>query len=227
MRLNLIIIFLVIIIVAPMLYVGAAQLGISLGSHSIGIILSNTCLILLKNNLSTTCPTYEVLAQLDSSNRAISGDFSYKDGFYSRDKPMLEKSYNWYAFDGVDTWRIFVDPPQEYLSRVKLITIENNFDVFIDRADRKIVNRTIIQYHDRYIDNYWDSTINSDKWEMLIPDTIFYIRNGCTGHTDFDNKEYIYLNHTKMDYTTSQKYKHDQWIKNVIENCLTEYGKCK
>ncbi len=216
-----------IVLVIPIALAEAAQLGITLGSHGIGIVLSKTCLIMLKNDLPTTCPTYEVLSELDSSNKLISGGFIYKDGFYQREEPFLKKSWNWYAFDNSETWRIFVDPPREYLNKVKLITIENNFDTYIDRKDRITENRTLTQYHDRYIDNCWTSTVNSDKWKMLIPDTIFYMRNGCTGATEFDHIEYISLGLTQMDHTDSKKYRHDQWVKEVIENCLTEYGKCK
>ncbi len=200
--------------------------ALTLGSHSIGVVLSKTCLTILSANLSTTCPSYEVLRQLDNSNLYMSGDFVYKNNILQREEPKFKNSWNYYAYDESDTWRIFVDPPREYLSRIKLITIENNFDVYIDRADRKIINNTVIEYHDRYINNCWASTVNSDYWETLIPDTIFYMRNGCKGFTSFTERVEIYLEPTEQDYTTSYKYQYDQWLKNVTENCIYEYGKC-
>ena len=206
----------------------AAGFGITLGSHSVGIVLSQTCQTLIKNNLSTTCPTYEILEQLDTSEKKVSGSFEYVNGFYQRGPSPYVNSHLWYAFDSSDTWRIFVDPPREYLSRVKLITIENNFDLYYNRADNQIVNHTIIQYHDRFVSSgCWTSTINSDIWLNLLPDTMYYMRNDCNpDFTGFDHVKKIYMNKTEMDISTSYKWQYDKWLADVKKNCIFEYGKC-
>ena len=86
-----------------------------------------------------------------------------------------------------------------------------------------------IIYHDRYIDEKcWHAIINADKWEILLPDTINYMRNNCDdAHTSFIHKEVVVEKLTPQDITTSQKYKDEQRLKWIKEFCIFKYGSCK
>ena len=51
----------------------------------IEIELSQTCITLIKNNMSSTCPTYELLSKADSSITFVSGEFiKDESGFFSQ-----------------------------------------------------------------------------------------------------------------------------------------------
>src|SRR3990172_7744127 len=63
-----------------------------------GISYDNTCKTMLKNNLTTTCPTYEDIITLfpDTSNKFVSGDFGYYNGLYQRLPTKLHNSFEYY-----------------------------------------------------------------------------------------------------------------------------------
>ena len=91
----------------------------------IGVKLSQSCTTMIKNNITNNCPTYEELAQLDTSNTRFSGEFGYEDGWYHRLDSPFKNGFESYKYD--PTIRIIVDPPSNHQSRIKMITIENNF----------------------------------------------------------------------------------------------------
>ena len=191
----------------------------------IGIDLSESCIILKKNNMITECPSYEDLIQLDSSIQEWSGKFVYdEDGWYHREAPPMKNS--WRLYDTENEFRIIVDPPKGMNNRIKMITIQPNLDTYIlptDRAD----NYTRILYHDRFVDNCRKAIINAELWEMLSVDTVMYMRHGCDNKwTTFNHIELIPIELVEHDISTSQKWKHDQWIKNVTTHCIFKYRAC-
>lgn len=195
----------------------------SLGSHSIGISLSKNCTILLKNNLTTNCPSYNVLEQLDTSNQEISGKFEYKDGYYQRGSAQTKEHYNYYSF--IDDWIIFVDPPGNTMDRVKLITIENNFETYFTGEDMGTFSNETGTYRtfkqSIYVNDRCNSgTIDGKQWKELLPDMIFYLRNNCNDDFKlFNETKVVLMSLTTHDITTSQKYIHDQWVKDALERC--------
>ncbi|QDI74069.1 hypothetical protein [Nitrosopumilus spindle-shaped virus] len=197
-------------------------------SKSIGIALSKTCETMVKNNFSSNCPTYEELVQLDSSNQYISGYFVYDDnGFYHRENPKLNNHYRFYDFE--KEWNIFVDPPGDMRDRMRMIYLENNFDLYkisgvsYSKSDDQIRTYGI----DRYIHSCYYATIGSEKWLELLPDTIRYVRSGCDeSHTKFKDTIEIKDELVEHDITTSRAYQHNQWLQQVKDNCTKEYGVC-
>jgi hypothetical protein len=174
----------------------------------IGIALSKTCETMIKNGYDTNCPTYKQLITLDSSDTNISGKFTTDDnGYFHRGDEIVENSYKFYWND--EQLRIFVDPPGNMETRIKMIYIQPNFDVYTLQNDMtthdsfEIIqgNKTLtagnqtklitfdvrnqtesfgmILYHDRYLDKCKDATINANNWLFLLPDTIHLMRNGC------------------------------------------------
>lgn len=202
----------------------------------LGIIISNSCIIMIINNFETDCPSYEDLFILDNSNTDWSGKFITDDnGFFHRGDPPIYNTHKLYQFD--DEIRIFIDPP--YPDRYKLITIIPNLDTYIKSSDitqdgtynstditfngtfgndpftvthyDKVLDFGRIIYHDRYVKNCNSAVIGAEDWKILLVDTINFLRNDCDKQfTTLDVREVILTNYTSIDHATSSYYQ-AQW----------------
>lgn len=211
--------------------------------RKIGIINSNVCITLLKNDIQTTCPTYKQLIQLDSSITEISGRFTTDDnGYFHRGNPSSNTSFRYYDHD--KTPRLFVDPPREMLSRIKIIELRPNFDTYYDRvglseyADittlddifgnvtESVQHRVV--YHDRYANKSCTHIIiNADKWKLLLPDTIYYVRNNCNElFTGYITKELIQINNTEYNIADSPAYQELEYWNDKAKFCIFKYRQC-
>lgn len=194
---------------------------------NIGIKLSNTCIQMIKNNITSTCPTYEELEILDTSLKRISGEFGIKDNMYQRIENSMIKTWNFYnQYD--NELRLFIDPPSNLHDRIGIITISPNIDVYLSpQGNYKMGNYTVTQYHDRYIEECYNATINSNIWESLLPDTITYLRNNCDEKfTTFNNTKYITLPQTEYNILDSPSWHELQWFeesKTLCKNLCKEY----
>ena len=222
----------------------------------IGVELSQSCIVQIKNNIPTECPSYLDLRQVDSSRQEISGYFKKENGYYFRDTPAL--LFSWRFYDHDPAIRVIVDPPNGMSERIRTITIQDNFDVYFLPDSQKMKQNYIILnntrddnstfssiektnpvqvwddtasrviYHDRYVDKTCKhAVINAEKWKMLLPDTIDYMRNNCDeSHTSFNHKEVVVQQLTPQDITTSQKYKDEQRLKWIKEFCIFKFKAC-
>jgi hypothetical protein len=222
----------------------------------IGVSLSKSCEIMIKNGFESNCPSYKQLIQLDSSNTDISGKFTTDDdGFFHRGDEPVQDSYKYYWND--EQIRIFVDPPGDMANRIKMIYIQPNFDDYTVRSDRtvndsfemvqgnktltlgnqtKVItfdvrNQTsefgIIIYHDRYIERCNQATINANNWKFLLPDTIHLMRNDCDrGFTAFEEREVITPNSTDYSPLDSPEWNILQEAKRISEFCIFKYKAC-
>lgn len=182
----------------------------------IGIDISKTCETLLKNNIETTCPGYDLLRQLDSSNTVVSGDWINPDGFVKRDTSPYENSWRWYDHD--KQIRIIVDPPLGMSDRIKMITITNNFNVYFTPDDLKMDNNTRKWHEGRYVDACKNAVVSSDSWKKWLPDTIHYLRTNCQ-ITGLEELQIEIIEKTEIDITTSPNYQYEQWMINAKEEC--------
>src|SRR3972149_5451488 len=75
-------------------------IGVGPTAHAefFGIGYDNTCKTLIKNNISSNCPSYEDIITLfpDTSNQDVSGKFSYYNGIYQRGPAKLLNSFEYY-----------------------------------------------------------------------------------------------------------------------------------
>jgi len=181
----------------------------------IGVRLSNNCIAMAKVG-DGSCPTYEDLLPLDNSNLKISGEFSVYDGFFHREKSNFIHSYRFY--DTEDTIRIIVDPHQELSARIKMITIESGFSYYTDVYDKLSQNNTVTLSKDRIIIDCYTANISADDWKMLLPDTIFTFRNGCTS-AEINDEVTFQTPHTKIDMSTSPNVQYQFWLKEAIVSC--------
>jgi hypothetical protein len=191
-------------------------------TQTIGIQLSQTCQTMLKNNVTTTCPSYEDLVNLGwDDSLPGSGEFEYDNGFYHRGIPMYKNVHELYRYDD---YHILIDPPSSIASRTKIIIINPTLPEYIPLGEYKKEDHQRIVAKDRYVADCKEATITSDNWQFMISDTIYYLRNGCT-HTNFEELTVIDDYISTMDRTTSKQYKHDRWIEESIEKCKTQICK--
>jgi hypothetical protein len=186
----------------------------------LGISLSNTCLTMLKNNVSSNCPTYEEILTLypDTSNRMISGDFDYSEGILQRQNSKYNDHFQFYRYDNVPTrW---IDPPADVIEKIPMIRITSS-DFTYKIPSQVITNNTLLIGQSRYISNNCDEAIiTADNWLFLLGDTVQYMDHKCDpAFTNFDEIKIKTWEKTKHDITTSYKYKLDTWIKESLKKC--------
>lgn len=189
---------------------------------STGILLSNTCLTMIKNNLTTNCPTYEEILTLfpDSLNTKIAGEFAYENGYYHRAVSRYGDSFNYYRYSDLDG--NYVDPPQSLAARIRTITIAPN-DFIYKSLDRKITNTSITVGQNRYMDGCSHAILSANDWWWSLGDTISFMNHNCDpAFTNFNDTKTIYWDAVKHDITTSYKWKLDNWFKKAIDECGTK-----
>ena len=194
----------------------------SIFADNYGIMLDNTCKTMIKNNISSNCPTYEDIITLfpDTSNRKISGEFGYYNGFYQRLPTKFIDSFEYYHFG--DNNILFIDPPAQTAERIKLIEIKANLKEYKlpNNKSYDTKNHTLTLGVGRYISACQHAYIDSSNWTYLLGDTIFHMQHGCSeDSTTYVSKTTTQLNKTKHDISTSYKYKLAQWQKEMINKC--------
>lgn len=182
----------------------------------IGVELSANCIALIKVG-SSLCPSYEELIFLDESITEISGEFSFYDGYFHRERSSYTDSYR--AYDNDDTIRIVVDPPYNESTRMKMITITPNLGYYTDTSySTKLVDGKRILGNERVISNCYTSTIAADNWKMLLPDTVFTFRNGCESAEISDTVEFN-MPKTYMNPLTSPNMQYQHWVLEMKQLC--------
>ena len=186
-----------------------------------GIVLSNTCLTMLKNNVSSNCPTYDQLLLLfpDTSDRKISGDFVLKDNIIQREKAPYKDHFEFYRYDDKDT--MWIDPPADILEKIKLITI-TPYDFTYKIGKQVITNNTVIVGQSRYISpNCGSAILTANNYLFLLGDTMRFMKSNCNpSETNFDELKIRSWERTKHDITTSYKWQLDKWIKESKAKCV-------
>ena len=188
-----------------------------------GISYDNTCKTMLKNNVTSNCPTYEDIITLfpDTSNQDVSGKFSYHNGFYQRGPTKFIDSFEYYRF--WDRPILFVDPPVETATRIKLIEIKANLDQYLLRGETQSYNPTdhsLTMGLGRYIDSCRLAYVDAAQWIFLVGDTLNHMNNGCSADsTKFNSTITTRLSKVTHDLTTSYKWKLEQFQKAAIEQC--------
>ena len=182
----------------------------------IGIQLSATCIAMAKTNM-TSCPTYEDLYHLDNSITEISGSLSFHDGWFHREDSGYQDTYR--AYDNDDTIRVLIDPPFNEAIRIKMITIESNLGYYADKGwATKLVDGQRLLAKDRIIQNCYTATVSAEKYNMLIPDTIFAFRNGCES-SEIEDHETFEMPKSYIDIWSSPNIQYQQWVLEMKDKC--------
>ena len=202
----------------------AKLIGIELSANCIAMAKLNSEVSQYENDLSdeqwdaelekikqtSSCPTYEDLYTMDNSITSISGEFSFHDGYFHREKTGYQDSYR--AYDNDDKIRILVDPPQNEGVRIKMITIVPNFGYYADNSfATTVVDGKRMLGNERIINNCFTAQISADNLKMLLPDTIFTFRNGCESAEISDRVEFD-MPKTEIDIWTSPNLAYSEWL---------------
>ena len=179
----------------------------------IGIVLSDTCVNMIKNNIPNNCPDPHDLMDLDTSIKSISGYFD-DDGF--RIEPPLRNS--WRLYDTDDTPRIFWDPPKGMAERIKLIKIESKLPEYFLIENMSLDNGIRTWNEKRYVENCRQATISGEDWQMLLPDTIFLFHNKCKS-SDFNEVKFETMPFTNLPLDQTQYWKDKVWLEESKERC--------
>ena len=193
-------------------------------NHNIGIILSRTCLTMIQNNMTTTCPSYEDIMVIfpDTSNRYLSGDFVYENGFLHREKPSVEKHFEWYLVEKKP--HLWIDPPANVLDRIDLITIYPDIPLYKDEGSHTMYdNATLTFSHTRYTDDRcMAASLDADGWATSLGDTLYYMKHDCNDYyTYLDTLSEMTFERMVFSFTSSVQYQLDQWFAEMATKCIT------
>ena len=188
-----------------------------------GITVSNTCLVMLKNNIPTDCPTYEQIMILfpDTTLPDVSGKFVEKDGMLQRDVPPMVNSWRYYG-QFTNESVLWIDPPGDVRKKIKMIVIEPSLPEYkIQGESTKLDDYTLTFGKDRSQNiNCSEIKITAENWVFLLGDSINYIKHNCDKlYTSFDHTINLKLAKSYQDISTSYKWFYDNWVKTNMEDC--------
>ena len=197
-------------------------------SGSYGIVLSQGCRTNLKNNLTTTCPTYQEIMLLfpDTADKKILGDFGMKNGIYQRLASNYKNAEGYYnSVSELDKGLMIIDPPSKLWNRLNIIEIRPNLDEFKlpKNQSYNATEHSLTLGFGRFIDSCRLAYVDSENWIFLVGDSINLINNKCDpAFTQFNGTKTTYFQKVVHDITTSYKWKLEQWIKQAVERCSTK-----
>ena len=187
-----------------------------------GISLSNTCITMLTNNLTTNCPTYDEIMMLfpDTTDRHMVGEFENINGITQRGKPNLSSPIEFYRYSTENI--LWIDPPGDVRKKIKMIYIEASLPEYkIGANSTKMDDYNISFGKDRYINpNCSESKITAKNWVYLTGDTINVLKHKCDlSVSAFSGIVTINFVKSYQDISTSFKYIHDKWVKESLIAC--------
>lgn len=183
---------------------------------TIVIVLSGSCLTMIKAGIDGVCPDYETLMALNlDTSIPESGSFYYDDNdVYKRGKPLLRNDHLLYD---LNSYNIIIDPSTTMFERTASITISPNLGIYLMGDSLKKLDNTRVLHTDRYVENCKHATITASTWLDTIDDTIFFMRNGCEGYLGGSVIE-VEDPVTVTNIAESSKWKYDTWLAKVKED---------
>lgn len=188
-----------------------------------GITVSNSCLVMLKNQIPTDCPSYEQIMILfpDTTIPDVSGKFVEKDGILQRDAPPMINSWKYYGQFTKESV-LWIDPPADVRKKIKMIVIEASLPEYkIQGESTKLNDYNLTFGKDRSQNaNCSEIKITAENWVFLTGDSINYIKHNCDkAYTNFDHTVNLKLAKSYQDITTSFKWNHDKWVAENLIKC--------
>ncbi len=174
-------------------------------STLIGFSIDNTCKAFIKNNLTSNCPTFELLDSFYPGSPCDYIDHSCID-YYKQ----------------VGGFHYLIDPPASVADRIKMIEIRYNFKEFHIQGDGGYddINHTINYQVGRYLDGCKIAYIGSGDWLRYVGDTVYLLANNCDiNYTYLGGFRSEPINQTEFDITDFKQWKLEQWIKESLERC--------
>lgn len=217
-----------------LLFIGMSNASAEKLIDDIGINISDSCVSLLKLG-SEQCPDYQMILAVfhDTTKHEISGGFELTDGLYQRTNKHLNNHYEYYRTNGkTDVW---INPPADVSTRIRMIDILPSLPDYKIKQNSTMMNLDsdsgqFIRYmgHTRYTSpDCKYSAISAENWLFNLGDTINLMNHNCDPNfTQLTTVTKITKQKSYQDISTSMDYQHKQWIKQIKDNCLSEYGKC-
>jgi len=197
-------------LLATILIVSIAH-GVGLAhAEIISISLDKSCLTLLENNMSSSCPTYD----------EIKGVFANTPCGYKGDACL-----KYFSQVGIKNGYV-INPDFSVFERVKNVVIRANFDEFKMPGSGGGYNNTSHSLTfglGRFVDKCHAAYVDAKLWLTLTGDSIWYLNNNCQSDFTYHTPNRVeQLHKVEHDIATSYKYKLEQWQKQVIEDCGTK-----
>jgi hypothetical protein len=190
----------------------------------VNIILSDTCITMIENNMKTNCPTYTELRETwDNTIPYVSGEWVETEYDIKRENPKMEKHWNYYK--QLPNWKIITVDPDNELKQIGVnIYIQATDFKYLERADSVLKNESIdIDANERYIwhnikyDKYC-STITIAPDTDLLTEAINNIWDGCKTTVQPE----VIESEKTGDFSTwtSVWTKYSTWLSDAMERCL-------
>jgi hypothetical protein len=101
-----------------------------------------------------------------------------------------------------------------------MITIENNFQTyFVPDIDNKLHNNTRTYHELRWTEGCHNAQISVINWTSILPDTIHYLRTGCTV-TGFDEMKFENRTDSEWNPEDSPGWHYRNWVEEMKKLCL-------
>lgn len=182
-------------------------------SPMIGIQLSPTCLILIKNHMKTDCPTYDKLKPLDNTNPEWAGQW-VNTTYYHRELPRVSNHY----LMNTNPFIVMVDPDPNFTTIAKMIIIQSGNFTYINPYESVGNNHTRNEYNNRFVSGCTTATVAPIL--SLIEDTVHYIESSCK-ITSYNEKVSVKTNDTPFDYNNPYSSLH---LENYLKSLMHGHG---
>ena len=187
----------------------------------VGIVLSQACINMESNNITSDCITYDRLKNLENVNPLLKGVW-VNNPYPHKIYPTFKGVWNYY--DGPPV--ILVDPPSDFMKRARILTVQSNS--FTWQSPNDINNNTqLVQHLNRFVQSDCNEGIVSSDYR-LIRDTVLYMMSGCT-KSNYNDVKIIHRAEIPFDLDTMNvktlTYMHN-WNNKTKITTLCIYSKC-
>lgn len=189
----------------------------------IGVNLSESCKIMIRNGFDTECPTPQKIMSFhpDTTDPMFSGKFEIHDNLLERQKPPVQNPIRYYDHQSENM--VWYDPPLNVVDRIKLITIESSLPEYKLPTSYQMDNYTIHTGHDIWVSpDCKKASVSADVWPVQLGRVMQYMHHDCNEkYKTFENVKSTSFQKTVFDISTSYKWQLDEWIKSSKVKCLT------
>ena len=186
-------------------------------SQLIGIQLSQSCIIMEKNQIKSGCLTYDKLKQFDNTNSLFSGQW-VNDTWYYRLAPRVHN----HEVMALKPFVVMVDPNPDFTVKAKMITIQSSNFTFINPNDGIGDNHTRIEHKNRIVLDCSQAIVSPDLW--LINDTINYLESNCKT-TKYNDKVLVKTGNKPFSFDNAFSTLHqDYYLKTIFKGHTYDSG---
>ena len=178
-------------------YTDGAKTIHNVRSSDIGIILSNTCLTMIKNNVTNNCPSYDLIKS------------TFPDVIVDPDSEIIDEIRLITIVTSLNNYKL-----KPNSTNIQYDSITNSFDYVMGKS----------RYVDNSCNNV---ILSADNFIFLLGDTINYLTHDCDeNYTNADTIIEWSKKATPINKTDFKEYHYQSWLSHTIQNCTKQYGVC-